>query len=163
VELHGGNGYCEDWGLTRQLRDAQCHPIWEGSENICVLDVLRAIRREGAHAAVLDRIDEALTVATGGGAGPLAPAAAAIAPGRDRVGAGCAARGGWGPAGAGAGAARVTELPPRPRGAALLAEQGGEDGALAAQRGLLPLRFARRHLMAQPPWADNIAADAGRD
>ena len=45
VELHGGNGYCEDWGLTRQLRDAQCHPIWEGSENICVLDVLRTIRR----------------------------------------------------------------------------------------------------------------------
>src|SRR5947209_2359743 len=24
VELHGGNGYCEDWHLTRQLRDAQC-------------------------------------------------------------------------------------------------------------------------------------------
>ena len=24
VELHGGNGYCEDWGLTRQLRDAHC-------------------------------------------------------------------------------------------------------------------------------------------
>jgi alkylation response protein AidB-like acyl-CoA dehydrogenase len=29
IELHGGNGYCEDWGLTRQLRDAQCNPIWE--------------------------------------------------------------------------------------------------------------------------------------
>ena len=46
IELHGGNGYCEDWGLTRQLRDAQCHPIWEGTENICALDVLRAIRRD---------------------------------------------------------------------------------------------------------------------
>nr|MBA3655508.1 acyl-CoA dehydrogenase family protein [Actinomycetota bacterium] len=23
IELHGGNGYCEDWHLTRQLRDAQ--------------------------------------------------------------------------------------------------------------------------------------------
>ena len=48
VELYGGNGYCEDWGITRQLRDAQCHPIWEGSENVCVLDVLRAMRRDGA-------------------------------------------------------------------------------------------------------------------
>ncbi len=47
VELFGGNGYCEDWGITRLLRDAQCHPIWEGSENVCVLDVLRAMRRDG--------------------------------------------------------------------------------------------------------------------
>ncbi|MGH9113242.1 MAG: acyl-CoA dehydrogenase family protein, partial [Acidimicrobiales bacterium] len=46
VELYGGNGFCEDWGLTRQLRDAQCHPIWEGSENICTLDVLRAMRQQ---------------------------------------------------------------------------------------------------------------------
>ena len=26
VELHGGNGYCEDWPLTRQLRDAAAPP-----------------------------------------------------------------------------------------------------------------------------------------
>ena len=42
VDLVGGNGYCEDWGITRFLRDAVCHPIWEGSENICALDVVRA-------------------------------------------------------------------------------------------------------------------------
>ena len=60
VELYGGNGYCEDWGLTRQLRDAQCHPIWEGSENVCVLDVLRAMRLDAAHEAVLARIDGVL-------------------------------------------------------------------------------------------------------
>ena len=69
VELHGGNGYCEDWGLTRQLRDAQCHPIWEGSENICVLDVLRAIRRDGSHEALLDRIDAALAARRRAGLG----------------------------------------------------------------------------------------------
>ena len=63
VELFGGNGYCEDWGITRLLRDAQCHPIWEGSENVCVLDVLRAMRRDGAHAAVLARIDDGLAIA----------------------------------------------------------------------------------------------------
>ncbi|HKX71934.1 MAG TPA: acyl-CoA dehydrogenase family protein, partial [Acidimicrobiales bacterium] len=66
VELHGGNGYCEDWGLTRQLRDAQCHPIWEGSENICVLDVLRTIRREGAHEAIVARVDAALATGRDG-------------------------------------------------------------------------------------------------
>ncbi|MBA3302942.1 MAG: acyl-CoA dehydrogenase family protein, partial [Acidimicrobiia bacterium] len=84
IELHGGNGYCEDWGLTRQLRDAQCHTIWEGTENICALDVLRAIRRDAAHEAVLERIDEALAVASGG---PdfVAPAVDAVAAGRDRV------------------------------------------------------------------------------
>jgi len=163
VELHGGNGYCEDWGLTRQLRDAQCHPIWEGSENICVLDVLRAIRREGAHAAVLDRIDEALTVATGGGPGWLAPAAEAIAAGRDQLAARVDALDGLEPDAAEATAGRLTELLHRTLGAALLAEQAGEGGDLAAHKGLLALRFARRHLMAAPPWADNIAADAGRD
>ena len=61
VELYGGNGYCEDWGLTRQLRDAQCHPIWEGSENICSIDVLRAIRRDAAPRRARSRgIDAAL-------------------------------------------------------------------------------------------------------
>src|SRR5262245_35766169 len=66
VELYGGNGYCEDWGLTRQLRDAQCHPIWEGSENVCVLDVLRAMRLESAQEAIAARIDAALAVAQDG-------------------------------------------------------------------------------------------------
>ncbi|HMC42933.1 MAG TPA: acyl-CoA dehydrogenase family protein, partial [Acidimicrobiales bacterium] len=74
VELHGGNGYCEDWGLTRQLRDAQCHPIWEGTEHICALDVLRAIRRDGAHEAVLARLEQALARA-----GSLPPFASSVA------------------------------------------------------------------------------------
>ncbi len=61
VELYGGNGYCENFGLTRLLRDAQCHTIWEGSENICRLDVLRAIRRHDAHEAVFERLQQATT------------------------------------------------------------------------------------------------------
>src|SRR5437588_3291801 len=60
VELHGGNGYCEDWHLTRQLRDAQCHPIWEGTEHICSLDVLRAMRQDAAQESVVARVDAAL-------------------------------------------------------------------------------------------------------
>ena len=46
LEMHGGNGYIEDWPTARQLRDAQCHTIWEGTENIICLDILRALRDE---------------------------------------------------------------------------------------------------------------------
>ena len=81
VELHGGNGYCEDWPLTRQLRDAQCHPIWEGTEQICQLDVLRAIRRDTAHEAALARVERALETA-GGGPEYTSDAVAAVADAR---------------------------------------------------------------------------------
>jgi hypothetical protein len=60
LELFGGNGYMEDWPMARQLRDAQCHTIWEGTENICALDVRRAMLNEGAHRALLGRVERAL-------------------------------------------------------------------------------------------------------
>jgi alkylation response protein AidB-like acyl-CoA dehydrogenase len=60
IEIHGGNGYIEDWPLARQLRDGQCHPIWEGTENIIALDVVRGIEREGALQPVLERVERAL-------------------------------------------------------------------------------------------------------
>jgi hypothetical protein len=60
IEVHGGNGYIEDWPLTRQLRDGQCHPIWEGTENIVAIDVVRAIEREGVLGPVLERVERAL-------------------------------------------------------------------------------------------------------
>jgi alkylation response protein AidB-like acyl-CoA dehydrogenase len=63
LEVLGGNGYMEDWPMARQLRDAQCHTIWEGTENICSIDVRRAMRGEGAHTAVLARIARALDAA----------------------------------------------------------------------------------------------------
>ncbi|HEV2310752.1 MAG TPA: acyl-CoA dehydrogenase family protein [Acidimicrobiia bacterium] len=77
LEIFGGNGYMEDWPMARQLRDAQCHTIWEGTENICCLDVRRASVNEGAHEALLARIDRSLL-----GADPapvLAPAVDAVA------------------------------------------------------------------------------------
>ena len=61
VEIHGGNGYIETWGTARQLRDAQCHTIWEGAENIICLDVLRSMAKDQAHDALLDRVDKALS------------------------------------------------------------------------------------------------------
>jgi len=63
VEMLGGNGYMETWPTARQLRDAQCHTIWEGTENIVCLDVLRAMQKESAHDALLDRVDAALAAA----------------------------------------------------------------------------------------------------
>jgi acyl-CoA dehydrogenase len=65
LEVFGGNGYMEDWPMARQLRDAQCHTIWEGTENICCLDVRRAMRSEGAHTALLARVEAALDTANG--------------------------------------------------------------------------------------------------
>jgi len=63
VEVHGGNGYIENWPTARQLRDAQCHTIWEGTENIICLDVLRSMAKDNAHDALLDRIDSAIETA----------------------------------------------------------------------------------------------------
>lgn len=60
IEVHGGNGYIEDWPLARQLRDGQCHPIWEGTENVIAIDVVRAIEREGALTPFLERVERAL-------------------------------------------------------------------------------------------------------
>jgi alkylation response protein AidB-like acyl-CoA dehydrogenase len=53
MELHGGNGYIEDFVTARLLRDAQVLPIWEGTTNILILDMLRAILKERAHEALL--------------------------------------------------------------------------------------------------------------
>ena len=57
MEVLGGNGYVEEFPTARLLRDAQVTPIWEGTSNILSLDVLRAMQKEAAHQAILDRID----------------------------------------------------------------------------------------------------------
>jgi len=63
LEVLGGNGYMEDWPMARQLRDAQCHTIWEGTENILCIDVRRAMRGEQAHLALFARMEAALEAA----------------------------------------------------------------------------------------------------
>jgi alkylation response protein AidB-like acyl-CoA dehydrogenase len=77
LEVFGGNGYMEDWPMARQLRDAQCHTIWEGTENICSLDVRRAMRNDGAHQALLARVERSLDGADTSAS--LAPALDAVA------------------------------------------------------------------------------------
>ncbi|MDE3096705.1 MAG: acyl-CoA dehydrogenase, partial [Chloroflexota bacterium] len=44
----------------RQLRDAQCHTIWEGAENIICLDVLRAMTKEHAEESLFARVERAI-------------------------------------------------------------------------------------------------------
>src|SRR5438105_3348693 len=52
LEMRGGNGYVEDWVNPRMLRDAIVNVVWEGSSNVIVLDVARAVNGEGAGAAL---------------------------------------------------------------------------------------------------------------
>ncbi|MFD8009393.1 acyl-CoA dehydrogenase family protein [Streptomyces sp. NPDC058955] len=48
LECLGGNGYVEESGLPRLLRESPLNSVWEGAGNIQALDVLRALRREPA-------------------------------------------------------------------------------------------------------------------
>jgi hypothetical protein len=56
MEVRGGCGYIEEWSDARLVRDAHLGSIWEGTSNVVALDVMRAIRREGA----LDALQPAL-------------------------------------------------------------------------------------------------------
>ncbi len=158
IELHGGNGYCEDWHLTRQLRDAQCHTIWEGSENICCLDVLRAIRRDEAHHALFARIDGALQVAVGGGPSFVASAVQTVAEARSALEARIGKLEDLDPETAEAGAGRLTALLATTTSAALLLEQS----VGSPRNALIAVRYTRRHLNGGG-WDDHIAEAAGRE
>lgn len=43
MEALGGQGYMEEIGIGRQLRDAQVNTIWEGTTNVLAMDVIRVI------------------------------------------------------------------------------------------------------------------------
>jgi alkylation response protein AidB-like acyl-CoA dehydrogenase len=60
IEVHGGNGYVENWPVARILRDAQVNTLWEGPDNVLCLDVRRGIERDQADVALLDRLREAV-------------------------------------------------------------------------------------------------------
>jgi acyl-CoA dehydrogenase len=48
IEMHGGNGYIEDFVTPRLLRDAQVLTVWEGTANILGLEVLRLLEKFSA-------------------------------------------------------------------------------------------------------------------
>ncbi|NLP52371.1 acyl-CoA dehydrogenase family protein [Bacillus sp. RO1] len=45
IEMHGGNGFIEDFVTPRLLRDAQVLTVWEGTANILGMEVLRLMGR----------------------------------------------------------------------------------------------------------------------
>ena len=57
MELMGGNGYIEDFVMPKLFRDVNVLPIWEGTSNIIVLDVLRAIEKSNGLNYMLETID----------------------------------------------------------------------------------------------------------
>lgn len=63
MEMRGGCGYIEEWSDPRLVRDAHLGSIWEGTSNIVALDVLRAIRREGALPVLRAHLDALLAQA----------------------------------------------------------------------------------------------------
>ncbi|MBS1848589.1 MAG: acyl-CoA dehydrogenase family protein, partial [Actinobacteria bacterium] len=79
LELHGGNGYIEDWPTARILRDAQVNPVWEGPDNILCLDIARAIRRNQGDVALLERLRDLVNGFPGDGSGTEAIVIDAVA------------------------------------------------------------------------------------
>jgi len=71
MEVRGGCGYIEEFVEARLVRDAHLGSIWEGTSNIVALDVLRAIQKTDALAALRQHIDGLLQAGL-----PCAPALA---------------------------------------------------------------------------------------
>ena len=46
LELVGGNGYTEDYAVSRLFRDAMVLPVWEGPEQIQALELVRILAKE---------------------------------------------------------------------------------------------------------------------
>ena len=60
LECLGGNGYVEDQGLARALRDSTATALWEGTGNVNALDVLRAMSLQpSAMEVLLGEVDRA--------------------------------------------------------------------------------------------------------
>ncbi|MGW5612559.1 acyl-CoA dehydrogenase family protein [Streptomyces sp. NPDC003877] len=60
AECLGGNGYVEESGMPRLVRESPLNSIWEGAGNVQALDVLRALRREpGVFDAYLREVGKA--------------------------------------------------------------------------------------------------------
>ena len=142
IEVHGGNGYVENWPVARILRDAQVNTLWEGPDNILCLDVRRGIERQQADVAFVDRLRSAV------GNGPSDEVTALVG---DRVDDLVAAIDKW------KGLDRVTaeaRLFPLAQfmadvyaGALLLEQAGFEQRELGSDRKSLVARlYAKRHL-----------------
>jgi len=151
VEAFGGNGYIEDTGMPRLLRDSQVLPIWEGTTNVLSLDVLRALHRDAVLEPYLARVDAALDTAEESGDPWLGPVAAQARPIRDEV-AGDARAALQAPAGqAQAGARELALRMAHLLAATALIEQAQHDTAAGdARAALVASAWVRRRLDHDP-------------
>lgn len=60
MELFGGLGFLEEYGVARWHREALITPIWEGPSNIQALDLLEAMEKKGAHLLYLEELSALL-------------------------------------------------------------------------------------------------------
>jgi alkylation response protein AidB-like acyl-CoA dehydrogenase len=157
IEMHGGNGYTEQWPVARILRDAQVNTVWEGPDNILYLDVRRAVERESAHLPLLDRVRRA-----------LASAPADDEPTRELVGRRLAdlerAIGRWSSLEGAAAESRLHHLAHfmvDVYAAAVLLEQAGRERTLSGgdRKALVARLYAGAHLAVRAP-AEAIEAPA---
>ncbi|MFZ4150719.1 acyl-CoA dehydrogenase family protein [Streptomyces pseudogriseolus] len=59
AECLGGNGYVEESGMPRLVRESPLNSIWEGAGNVQALDVLRALRDPATLDAYLREVGQA--------------------------------------------------------------------------------------------------------
>ena len=159
IEVHGGNGYIEQWPVARLLRDAQVNTIWEGPDNILCLDVRRGIERQNAHVPFLERVRAACEAGASGGVDD--ETIALVRRGIDDIEAAIER---WSQLDRTVGEARLYSLSwamAEVYAAALLVEAAGwEKETLGNDRKSLVARlFARRHL-GSPRLIDEIDAPA---
>ncbi|RDY70409.1 isovaleryl-CoA dehydrogenase [Halobacillus trueperi] len=67
IEMHGGNGYIEDFVTPRLLRDAQVLTVWEGTANILGLEVLKLFNKYQGHELFVQHVQERLEKVTNKG------------------------------------------------------------------------------------------------
>ncbi|REJ10148.1 acyl-CoA dehydrogenase family protein [Halobacillus trueperi] len=67
IEMHGGNGYIEDFVTPRLLRDAQVLTVWEGTANILGLEVLKLFNKYQGHELFVQHVQERLNMVTNKG------------------------------------------------------------------------------------------------
>lgn len=60
IEMHGGNGYIEDFVTPRLLRDAQVLTVWEGTANILGMELIRLVNKFSAHRLFKNELKERL-------------------------------------------------------------------------------------------------------